>query len=116
MAKRLALFVLLAGAVGLSYAFTWPSRTGIDDTSLASKIDPLFARWNNTNSPGFAVGVIRDGKLVFAKGYGMANLEYGEPITPRSPFYIASMSKQFTAACAALLIQQGKLHLTDDGH
>ncbi len=43
----------------------------------------------------------------------MANLEYGVPITPRSPFYIGSMSKQFTAACIALLVQRGKLRLTD---
>src|SRR5690242_5294130 len=63
----------------------------------AGKIDSLFAPWNSTNTPGFAVGVVQDGRLVFEKGYGMANLEQGTPITPHSPFYIASMSKQFTA-------------------
>jgi CubicO group peptidase (beta-lactamase class C family) len=51
---------------------------------------------------------------VFAKGYGMANLEYGVPITAQSPFYIGSMSKQFTAASVALLVEQGKLRLDDD--
>src|SRR5438876_11737220 len=83
-------------------------------SSVKPQIEALFARWNNTQSPGYAVGIVRDGKLVFARGYGMANLEYGVPITPRSPFYIASMSKQFTAACAALLVQRGKLRLTDE--
>jgi CubicO group peptidase (beta-lactamase class C family) len=44
----------------------------------------------------------------------MSILKYGVPITPRSPFYIASMSKQFTSACAAVLIRQGRLRLDDD--
>src|SRR5262245_25373339 len=48
-------------------------------SSIESQIDALFARWNAPDSPGYAVGVVRDGKLVFAKGYGMANLEYGVP-------------------------------------
>ena len=84
-----------------------PSRAPVPSSS----IDRLFARWNTTRTPGFAVGVIRDGQLVISRGYGMANLEYGAPITPRSPFYIASMSKQFTAACALLLAKRGRLDL-----
>ncbi len=87
-----------------------------DKSGLAAKIDPIFARWNSTESPGYAVGVVQNGELVFAKGYGMANLEYGVPITAQSRFYIGSMSKQITAAAVALLVQQGKVQLTDDVH
>ena len=82
--------------------------------ALADKIDPIFTRWNSTKKPGYAVGVIQNGALIFAKGYGMANLEYTVPITADSPFYIGSMSKQFTAASVALLVQRGRLNLTDD--
>ncbi|MDP3444793.1 MAG: serine hydrolase [Ignavibacteria bacterium] len=41
-----------------------------------AKIDEIFSQWNKTNSPGAAVAVIKDGKVIFKKGYGMANLEY----------------------------------------
>ena len=106
------LFVSIFSSV-LAFANNAAPQPKLSDSEIAG-IDRLFARWNRTNSPGFAVGVIRNGSLVFAKGYGMSNLEYGIPITPRSPFYIASMSKQFTAACAAVLVQQGRLRLDDD--
>ena len=59
MAKRFARYVLFAGAIGLSLAFTRSATSGNDDASVGSKIDPLFARWNTT-TPGFTVGVIRD--------------------------------------------------------
>ncbi|MFT3881129.1 MAG: enterochelin esterase [Gemmatales bacterium] len=78
------------------------------------KIDDIFARWNKTNSPGVVVAVIRDGKMVYQRGYGMANLELDTPLNPNSVFYIASTSKQFTAACIALLARQGKISLDDD--
>jgi CubicO group peptidase (beta-lactamase class C family) len=102
----------LAEAVSLVLLFT-PSLAKTSKT-LADKIDPIFARWNSTEKPGYAVGIIQNGEMVFAKGYGMANLEYGVPITADSPFYIGSMSKQFTAASVALLVQQGRLSLADD--
>jgi CubicO group peptidase (beta-lactamase class C family) len=78
------------------------------------QVDSLFSKWNNDSTPGYAVGIIRDNKLVYARGYGMANLEYHIPVTPSSPFYIGSMSKQFTAACLLLLEEQGKVNLTDN--
>ena len=54
------------------------------------------------------------GKLVYQKGYGQANLEQNSPINPSTVFYIASTSKQFTAASIALLAKQNKLSLDDD--
>src|SRR5262245_21951039 len=84
--------------------------------SVIKKIDSLFISWNNENSPGCAIGIIRNDSLIYAKGYGMANLEYGIPNTPETISYMASVSKQFTAYCIVLLARQGKLSLDDDIH
>ncbi len=80
----------------------------------SKKIDALFAPWDRPDSPGYAVGLVQDGELIHLRGYGMANLEQGQPLDGQSVFYIASVSKQFTAACMVLLAQQGKLALDDD--
>ena len=77
------------------------------------EIDRIFSDWNNPNTPGCALGIIKDGKLVYARGYGIANLEYEIPITENSVFRIASNSKQFTAACIVLLVEQAKISLDD---
>lgn len=81
---------------------------------LAAHIDAACASWAKPDSPGCAVGVVRDGGLVFARGYGMANLEHALPITAQSVFDIGSTSKQFTAACIGLLVESGALALDDD--
>lgn len=79
-----------------------------------TRIDSVFAAVGRTNAPGCALGVVRDGQLVLARGYGMANLDYGIAITPGSVFRIASVSKQFTAAVAVLLAEEGIVSLDDD--
>jgi CubicO group peptidase (beta-lactamase class C family) len=84
------------------------------DKDLTVKIDSIFQKWDHKNSPGAAVSVLKDGEIIFKKGYGMANLEYDIPIGPSTIFHIASESKQFTAFCIVLLAQQGKLSLDDD--
>jgi CubicO group peptidase (beta-lactamase class C family) len=80
------------------------------------QIDAIFEPWNNTSGPGAAVSVIRDGKLIFEKGYGLANLEYDVPIGPETIFHVASVSKQFTAMALVLLERDGKLSIDDDVH
>jgi len=80
---------------------------------LTAKVDAIFADHAGPDSPGYAVGVIRDGKLWLARGYGQANLDDGAPITPATAFHLASLSKQFTASAVALLILDGKLSLED---
>ena len=62
---------------------------------------------------GVAVAVLRDGRLVFAKGYGRANLELGTPVNATTVFRIGSLTKQFTAAGVLLLAEQGKLRIDD---
>jgi CubicO group peptidase (beta-lactamase class C family) len=81
--------------------------------AAAKKIDALFASYNN-NTPGAAVAVIQDGKVVFSKGYGMADLEHNIAITPKTVFNIASVSKQFTAFAIYLLQSEGKISMDDD--
>ncbi|HVW12627.1 MAG TPA: serine hydrolase domain-containing protein [Mucilaginibacter sp.] len=81
---------------------------------MTKRIDSLFKKWDNKTSPGYAIGVVRNDSLIYAKGYGMANLEYGVPITPETIFHMASVSKQFTAFSIILLARQGKLNLDDD--
>ena len=60
-------------------------------------IDHLFEQFTIAGSPGCALGVMHDGELIFKKGYGLANLEYGIAIEPTTIFHVASMSKQFNA-------------------
>jgi CubicO group peptidase (beta-lactamase class C family) len=81
--------------------------------SAARWIDSIFAPYASQQSPGCAVGVTRGGSLVFARGYGMADLEHDTPITPATRFYIASLSKQFTAMSIVLLAQDHRLSLDD---
>jgi len=87
---------------------------GASQQSLNPAVDAIFADLTKPGSPGCALGVYSDGKVVYAKGYGLANLEESAPITTKSVFDIASVSKQFTAASIVLLEKQGKLRLDDD--
>lgn len=98
----------------LLFAFcAWPAISAAQDVS-ATAIDTLFAEWDKPGSPGAALVVMRGDEIIYEKGYGSANLEYGLPITPRSVFLVASVSKQFTAFAIAMLAEQAKLSLDDD--
>jgi len=79
-----------------------------------NQIDTLFAQYDRNYTSGCAVGVIKDGRFIYKKSFGMANLDYDIPITSESKFELASVSKQFYAACVALLYLDGKLDLDDD--
>ena len=78
------------------------------------QIDEIFTNWDTNNTPGAAVAVVKDNKIIFKKGYGMANLEYDVPVSTSTVFHIASVSKQFTVFAALLLEKEGKLSLDDD--
>ncbi len=95
------------------YKLTVESVTDAATTS-EGRIDQLFIPWSNKNTPGAALAVVRDGKIIFKKGYGMANLEYDIKITPQTVFHMASVSKQFTAFSIAYLARQGNVSLEDD--
>lgn len=78
------------------------------------RVDQLFRQWDKQDSPGCAVAIIKEGKIIYKKAYGMADLERNVPLTPASVFNIASNTKQFTAFAIALLAEEGKLSLDDD--
>jgi CubicO group peptidase (beta-lactamase class C family) len=77
-------------------------------------VDKLFEPFTQPGSPGCALGVMQGGQLIYKRGYGLANLEYDIPVTPATPFPVASMAKQFTAMAIALLADKGELSLDDD--
>ena len=79
----------------------------------AQRVNELFAQYDKPNSPGCSVGVIRDGKFAYRKSHGEASLELGVPLTSSSTFYMASVSKQFTAASVVLAAEKGYLSLDD---
>ncbi len=88
--------------------------SGVAADEKTDKVDKLFSQWDTTISPGAALAIIKEGEIIYKRGYGMANLEQNIPITTTSVFRIGSTSKQFTAACIAILALQGKLSLDDD--
>jgi len=90
-----------------------PGKLSAPETA---RIDSVFQKFAGPASPGCALGVVRDNRLVYEHGYGMASVELHVPITPRTVFDLGSVSKQFTAASIFLLAQQGKLSIDDDIH
>jgi len=79
---------------------------------VAAKVDATFSDVQAV-SPGYAIGIMKNGRLIYAKGYGLANLEDRVANTPDTVFHLASLSKQFTASAVALLILDHKLSLDD---
>ncbi|HEX4960060.1 MAG TPA: serine hydrolase domain-containing protein [Thermoanaerobaculia bacterium] len=111
--SRLVLCLLLLAASALSGR----PASAADSTDLAKSVDAVFADYAKPGSPGCSLAVIREGGIVYEKGYGLANVEHSVPIDPRQTvFDIGSTSKQFTAASILLLAQDGKLSLDDDVH
>ena len=86
--------------------------TSLSELQLHRRVDHLMA--GAAGGPGCAIGVTRGADLLLARGYGLASVEHALPITARSVFRIASVSKQFTVTAALLLAAQGKLSLQAD--
>ncbi len=83
-------------------------------SALTDSVDKMFESWDNRAAPGAALGIFKDGRIIYTRGYGLANLEYRIPITSQTVFRIGSTSKQFTAMCIAILAEQEKLSLDDN--
>ncbi|MCG8309807.1 MAG: beta-lactamase family protein [Cytophagales bacterium] len=77
------------------------------------QVDAFLSEKYTKNTPGCVIGIIKNGELIYNKGFGMANLDYGIPMTSKSVINVMSVSKQFTAAAIALLILDGKLTLAE---
>jgi CubicO group peptidase (beta-lactamase class C family) len=80
---------------------------------LSARVDSVFADIRD-DSPGCAVGVYRNGEVVLAKGYGLANLEDGRRISPRTNFDLGSAAKPFTALATLRLAEKNRISLDDD--
>ena len=76
---------------------------------IHDKIDAVFANMNAPQHPGAALLVIDHDEIVYKKCYGLADLEAQRPVTPDTSFYLASISKQFTAMAIMLLAEEGRL-------
>ncbi len=107
-------FAAIAAALTISAGCSDDPGSGAGPDGGNAVIDAIFARWDRPGSPGCALGVARDGALVYLRGYGYANLDNHVPITPRTVFDVASVTKQFTAAVISMLALEGALSLDDD--
>src|SRR3954463_7434734 len=83
-------------------------------TELGNRVDALARKMLSRPLAGISVAVARDGQVVFARGYGMANLEHAVAVTPETVFHIASISKNILAVVVLQLVDEGKLNLDDD--
>src|SRR5258705_13336281 len=100
--------VILTHAFLMAGAFLVASvavRAQVDNPA----VDAIFADLTKPGSPGCALGVYHNSEIIYAKGYGLANIEENVPITPQTVFDVGSISKQFAAASIVLLEKQGKL-------
>jgi CubicO group peptidase (beta-lactamase class C family) len=104
-----ALIAVTAFTIGATHSLA----EQVPSVSQSEFVDKLFQPWDTSTSPGCAVAVLKDGKTLYHRGYGMADLEHDIKITPSTVFLIGSMSKQFTAAAVLMLAQQGKASLDD---
>lgn len=92
----------------MAFAFLGPLTAQADeiDRYVAAQIRALHI-------PGLSLAVVRDGKLIKAQGYGLVDLELNAPATKATVYEIGSISKQFTAAAVMLLVEEGRLELSD---
>jgi len=112
--KLIAIAVLLVSIIGTAKANSLYDSNRIND-SIEIKIDTMISQMGlSSETPGGVVGVIKNGKIIFIKAYGLANFETKEPNKTSTLFNLASVSKQFTAAAILMLANEKKLSLKDD--
>src|SRR5215217_1061753 len=102
--------VRLALASALLLTLSFPAQAA----DLATYADQVLSAAYPADQPGAAALVIQDGKVVLRKGYGLANLDLGVPVSPDMVFGLGSITKQFTAASILLLQERGQLRVEND--
>lgn len=106
---RFLVIALLLGCTSAQYPSTSSSSSTTSTTSaLDSTLAQIFAL---DLAPGLSIAVVRDTQVIYAKGFGWADVEARRPVTPETIFYIASTTKSFTGLAAVLLDEQGRLDL-----
>jgi CubicO group peptidase (beta-lactamase class C family) len=109
--SALAALALLVALVALSGCGSLRSESPDVSAGDAQAIDRLFAQYARPGVPGAAVVVIDNGRVAFVRGYGLADLETKAPVTERTNFRLASLTKPFTAMAVMLLVNDGRLGL-----
>jgi CubicO group peptidase (beta-lactamase class C family) len=80
---------------------------------IENGVAAIFNGLDRSDRPGAAVGIMRSGRIVLRRGFGMASIEHGVPITPKTVFRIASVTKQFVAGGVVMLDREGVLSVDD---
>jgi D-alanyl-D-alanine carboxypeptidase len=107
------LTILLTACVLVGLVSVAPAQSQNDD-ALSARVDEIVrAQMREQNIPGVSLAVMRDGKIIKAAGYGLANIELNVPVTPQSIFQSGSIGKQFTATAVMILVEEGKVGLED---
>lgn len=118
MRRTCAVFLTAFIGVGV-FAWSAPARAQIEPTvgfnpANSARIDRIATdEIHAGRTPGIAIGVVEDGRLVYAKGFGFATISPHAPMGIDTEFYSGDLTKQFTAAAVLLLAQDGKLKLDD---
>ncbi|HEY0458757.1 MAG TPA: serine hydrolase [Pyrinomonadaceae bacterium] len=91
-------------------------KTEINQKDLETLLDPIFAeRMEKLHIPGAVISIVKGGKIIFAKGYGVADVEKKTPVVAdKTLFRIGSITKVFTATAVMQMADEGKIKLTDD--
>jgi len=117
MGRLSSVFATALSLCVLAQSGSLPARadTGFALTqALSDRIDEMAKEQVHAGrTPGVAVGIVEDGRIVYARGFGFADLSKHVPMTPDTQFYAGGLTKQFTAAAVLLLVQDGKLALDD---
>jgi len=110
---RLAMLILTGVAIAAPFAVR-AQNSGSSDGQISARVDAYVnGEMRAEKIPGLALAIVRDGKMVKAKGYGLANIELDVAVKPESIFQTGSVGKQFTATAVMLLVEDGKIHLDD---
>lgn len=111
---HIAFAFLLFGMIPMGICGTEKNQDQAAALSPSEKVEKLIADYDNLETPGGVILVMRDGEVIFDRAFGMANLSHSIPFAVETPTNIGSTSKQFTAFAIGLLAEQGKLSLDDD--
>jgi CubicO group peptidase (beta-lactamase class C family) len=106
-------FFLAVTAIAIPLA-SQSQNSDANDRDISVKVDAYVnGEMRAEKIPGLALAIVRDGKIVKAQGYGLANIELDVPVKPETIFQTGSVGKQFTATAVMMLVEDGKIHLDD---
>src|SRR4028118_970382 len=116
ISSGLFLLLIVACYTDIQEAHSQQSAAAINAKDLETLFDPIFAgQMEKLHIPGASISVVKDGKIVFTKGYGVADVEKKNPVIPdKTLFRIGSITKVFTATAVMQLAEKGKIKLGDD--